>query len=265
MLIWQQPHPIYFAELDYRLHPTRETLEKWRDVVFNTADFMADFAWYEKTNNRYILGPPVFIMSENSKPDITSNPAFELGYWGFGLRTAQLWKERLGIVRDSKWDDVLKKLSPLPQKDGLYLTHENIDSMWTKYNFEHPGLIGTYGMLPGDGVDTVCFKRTLEKVISCWNFNRTWGWDFPMLAMAAARTIKPELAIDMLMHPAASFKFDEHGLATGGPFPYFPSNGALLTAVAMMAAGWDGSKGDAPGFPKNGLWLVKYENFNKMP
>ena len=265
MLIWQQPHPIYFAELDYRLHPSKETLEKWSDVVFNTADFMADFAWYEKTNSRYILGPPMYIVSENTKPDITSNPAFELGYWGFGLRTAQLWKERLGLVRDRKWDDVLKKLSPLPQKDGLYITHENIDSMWTKFNFEHPGLIGTYGMLPGDGVDTLCFKRTLEKVISTWNFNRTWGWDFPMLAMAAARTGNPEIAIDMLMHPSASFQFDEHGLATGGPFPYFPSNGALLTAVAMMAAGWDGSKSNAPGFPKNGLWMVKYENFNKMP
>ncbi|MFQ9020362.1 MAG: hypothetical protein ACLR6J_00760 [Parabacteroides merdae] len=48
----------------------------------------------------------------------------------------------------------------------------------------------------------------------------------------------------MLMHPSAGFQFDEHGLATGGPFPYFPSNGALLTAVAiMMCGGWDGSRG----------------------
>ncbi len=265
MLIWQQPHPIYFAELDYRLHPTRETLEKWRDVVFKTADFMADYAWYEKTNDRYILGPPMYIVSENTKPENTYNPNFELGYWRFGLRTAQEWKERLGMSRDQKWDDVLKKLSPLPQVDGVYITHENIDSMWTKFTFEHPALIGIYGMLPGDGVDTACFKRTLDKVMSTWNFNRTWGWDFPMLAMAAARTNNPELAIDMLLHSSPNFQFDEHGLATGGPFPYLPSNGALLTAVAMMAAGWDGSTGDAPGFPKNGDWIVKYENFNTMP
>lgn len=265
LLIWQQPHPIYFAELDYRLHPTRETLEKWRDLVFKTADFMADYAWYEKTNDRYILGPPMYIVSENTKPENTYNPSFELGYWRFGLRTAQEWKERLGISRDQKWDDVLKKLSPLPQVDGVYITHENIDSMWTKFTFEHPALIGTYGMLPGDGVDTECFQRTLDKVISTWNFNRTWGWDFPMLAMAAARTNNPELAIDMLLHSSPNFQFDEHGLATGGPFPYLPSNGALLTAVAMMAAGWDKSTGDAPGFPKNGDWVVKYEDFNTMP
>ena len=265
LLIWQQPHPIYFAELDYRLHPTKETLEKWQDVVFKTADFMADFAWYEKTNDRYILGPPMYIVSENTKPEITHNPSFELGYWRFGLRIAQEWKERLSMSRDQKWDDVLKKLSPLPQVNGVYIIHENIDSMWTKLAYEHPALIGTYGMLPGDGVDTACFKRTVDKVVSTWNFNRTWGWDFPMLAMAAARTGKPEVAIDMILHRAPSFQFDEHGLATGGPFPYFPSNGGLLTAVAMMAAGWDGSEGNAPGFPKNGNWIVKYENFNTLP
>ena len=28
LLIWQQPHAIFFAELDYRAHPTRETLDK---------------------------------------------------------------------------------------------------------------------------------------------------------------------------------------------------------------------------------------------
>ena len=265
LLIWQQPHPIYFAELDYRLHPTRETLEKWREIVLETADFMADFAFYEKSDDRYILGPPIYIVSENTKPEITCNPCFELGYWRFGLRTAQIWKERLGLSRDQKWDDVLKKLSPLPQVDGVYVTHENLDNMWTKYTYEHPALIGTYGMLPGDGVDTICFKKTVDKVISAWDFNRTWGWDFPMIAMAAARTGNPELAVNMLLHSSKGFQFDEHGLATGGPFPYFPSNGGLLTAVAMMAAGWDGSKGSAPGFPKNGQWIVHSEKFNRMP
>ncbi len=265
MLIWQQPHPIYFAELDYRLHSTKETLEKWRNIVFETAEFMADYAYYEKENNRYILGPPMYLVSENTKPEITYNPSFELSYWRFGLRTAQIWRERLGLSRNNKWDEVLKKLSPLPQQDGVYITHENIDSMWTKFAFEHPALIGTYGMLPGDGVDTACFKRTLDKVMSTWDFNHTWGWDFPMIAMAAARTGNPELAIDMLLNRSSNFQFDEHGLATGGPFPYFPSNGALLTAVAMMSAGWDGSEGDAPGFPKNGNWIVIHENFNRMP
>jgi hypothetical protein len=69
----------------------------------------------------------------------------------------------------------------------------------------------------------------------------------------------------MLLYNSKNFQFDEHGLATGGPFPYFPSNGGLLTAVAMMAGGWDKSTEEAPGFPKNGRWSVKYEGFNKLP
>jgi len=39
----------------------------------------------------------------------------------------------------------------------------------------------------------------------------------------------------------------------------------LLTAVAMMAAGWDGSEGETPGFPKNGKWQVKWEGLKKIP
>lgn len=264
-LLWQQPHPIYFAELDYRLHPTPETLEKWRDVVFETADFMADFVHYDEQKNRYVLGPPVFIVSENTDPMQTVNPAFELGYWRFGLRVAQTWRKRMSLPVEKKWKEVEDKLSPLPVKDGIYTTYEDIPDMWTKYTFEHPALIGTSGMLPGDGVDRDIFVHTLDKVSAVWNFNHVWGWDFPMLAMAAARNGKPDLALDYLLHSSPNFQFDEHGLATGGPFPYFPSNGALLTAIAMMAGGWDGSTGDSPGFPKDGTWRVKAEGFAQMP
>lgn len=265
-LIWHEPHPIYFAEMQYRQKPAPETLEKWKDVVLNTADYMADYLFYDKKTKQYVLGPPVVVVSENTDPLQTINPIFELGYSRYGLRTALEWADRLGLSekRTKKWKEVLSKMAPLPVADGVYTTYEGIPDMWTKYTYEHPALTGVYGMLPGDGVDLPTFKRTLEKVSKEWQFNRIWGWDFPMLAMAAARTGQPALAIDMLMHPSAGFQFDEHGLATGGPFPYFPSNGALLTAVAMMCGGWDGSEGEAPGFPKDGNWTVRYEGFVPM-
>ena len=265
-LIWHEPHPIYFAEMQYRQKPVPETLEKWKDVVLNTADYMADYLFYDKKTKQYVLGPPVVVVSENTDPLQTINPIFELGYFRYGLRTALEWADRLGLSekRTKKWKEVLSKMAPLPVADGVYTTYEGIPDMWTKYTYEHPALTGVYGMLPGDGVDQPTFKRTLEKVSKEWQFNRIWGWDFPMLAMAAARTGQPALAIDMLMHPSAGFQFDEHGLATGGPFPYFPSNGALLTAVAMMCGGWGGSEGEAPGFPKDGSWTVRYEGFVPM-
>jgi hypothetical protein len=44
---------------------------------------------------------------------------------------------------------------------------------------------------------------------------------------------------------------------------YMPANGGWLSAVAMMAAGWDGTTAHAPGFPKD--WHVRYEGLQPMP
>ena len=86
-LIWHEPHPIYFAEMQYRQKPAPETLEKWKDVVLNTADYMADYLFYDKKTKQYVLGPPVVVVSENTDPLQTINPIFELGYFRYGLRT----------------------------------------------------------------------------------------------------------------------------------------------------------------------------------
>lgn len=266
LLAWQQPHPIFFAELDYRANPSRKTLEDWAPIVESTADFLASYAVPSGKAGHFDLGPPIYVVSENTDPKTTRNPAFELGYWRFGLRVAQEWRERQGLARKPDWDRVLKGLAPLPEQEGLYVLHEGVTDMWTKWNFEHPALIGTLGMLPGDGTDERKMRATLDKVFQTWNFNRTWGWDFPMLAMCAARLGKPDQAIDFLLHPSQGFQFDERGLATGGPFPYFPSNGGLLYAVALMAAGWEGApKHNAPGFPQDGRWVVKTENLAPAP
>lgn len=265
-LIWQQPHPIYFAETEYRMNPTRETLEKWKDIVFESAEFMADFPVFRKDDGKYHIEPPVCLVSENTDIHNTFDPAYELSYWRYGLGVALEWQKRLGLEENKKWREVLDNLAPLPVEDGVYVTYKGIPEMWTRFNFEHPGLIGTYGMLRGDGVDIPTFKNTLEKVSQVWRFDRTWGWDFPMLAMAAARTGEYELAMDFLLTKEPGFQFDAHGLASGGPWPYFPSNGGLLSAVAMMAGGWDGAPEpdkNSLWFPRNGMWKVKAEGFRK--
>jgi hypothetical protein len=122
-------------------------------------------------------------------------------------------------------------------------------------------------MLPGDGADPAVMKATVRKVWQSWQWDRkTWGWDFPMLAMAAARNGEPQIAVDALLHPAARNQFAVNGFSSGGPYPYFPSNGGLLAAVAMMAAGWDGCpERAAPGFPADGSWVVKWEGLRTAP
>ncbi len=255
-LIWQQPHPIWFARQAYMLNPSKETLEKYSEIVFETAEFMASFP-YKDSSGKYNLVYPLTVVSENCDVLSTVNPAFELGYWRYGLRVALEWQSLMGLPENKKWRDVLDNLAPIPVEDGVYVTHEGIKDMWTKMNFEHPALSGIYGVLPGDGVDRKIFARTLNKILSEWNFDRVWGWDFPMLSMACSRLGMKDRAIDMLLHSSKNFMFDEHGIATGGPCPYFPSNGGLLLAVAYMASG-----GDSGLFPDS--WSVKTEGFPKF-
>jgi len=267
MLCWQQPHPIWFAEMDWRTKPSQKTLDKWKDVVVATADYMADYVFWDETRQEYVIGPPVVAVSENTDPLTTVNPVFELSYFRYGLRTALAWAERLGMTaeRTQKWKNVLEKLSPLPIEDGCYKTAESMQNMWTDFNFEHPALTGIFGWLPGDGVDREIFHDTFYKVMDKWQMDRIWGWDYPMMAMAAARLGDPETAVNLLTCTEHKFNFDAHGLADTWPFPYFPANGGLLSATAMMCGGWDeGPDVPAPGFPQDGNWTVKFEGFNRM-
>jgi hypothetical protein len=86
------------------------------------------------------------------------------------------------------------------------------------------------------------------------------------MAMAAARTGEPGIAVEALLKDSGRNHYDRRGVNTGGPCPYLPGNGGLLYAVAMMAAGWDGAPNrPAPGFPDDGSWTVKWEGLLKAP
>jgi len=73
ILVWQQPHPIYLAELVWRSRSPvspkpdpslgetgpRETLERYKTIVFETADYMATFVDFDPERKQYVLGPAV--------------------------------------------------------------------------------------------------------------------------------------------------------------------------------------------------------------
>jgi hypothetical protein len=262
LLIWQQPHPIYYAELAYQQDPTAATLNKWRDVVFESADFMASYAVLDDKTGRYNLGPPMKTVSENADTNTTLNPTFELAYWRFGLRTAQAWRSRLGMSPEPKWSDVQSRLAPAATQDGLYLMQQGMTDTYTKWNWEHPALLGAFGMQAGDGMDQATMQRTIRRVMEVWDWDRAWGWDFPMGAMCAARSGEPELAIKALMIESPKNRYHPNGHVYQRPnlTAYLPANGGLLSAVAMMAAGWTGGpKTAVPGFPADGKWSVHFD------
>jgi len=263
LLIWQQPHPIFYAELCYQSRPVKLTLERYRSIVFDSADFMASYAFWEAKRERYVLGPPLIPAQENHPPRETWNPTFELAYWKYGLTIAQQWRERLGLKRLAKWDDVIKGLSALPVRDGVYLAHENCPRTFSERNYDHPSMLGAYGVLPGDGVDRETMRRTLFKTMKEWKWDQTWGWDYPMTAMTAARLGETEIAIDALLMTTEKNRYLANGHNWQRPnLPcYLPGNGGLLYAVAMMAAGWQNApRKNAPGFPES--WVVRWEGLN---
>jgi len=265
LLIWQQPHPIFYAELCYLSHPNRATLGRYREIVFASAEFMVSYAYYERSRQRYVLGPPVIPAQENHPARDTWNPTFELAYWSFAMRIAQSWRQRLGLERSAEWDRVISQLSALPARDGVYLAHENCPQTFTARNYDHPSMLGALGMLPGDRVDRAIMLRTLKKVVNEWQWDKTWGWDYPFVAMTAARLGESTLALDVLLRETEKNRYlaNGHNWQRANLPCYLPGNGGLLYAIAMLSGGWRGAPArPAPGFPADGSWQVRVEGLN---
>ncbi len=261
----QQGHAIYWAEQCYRIRPARETLERYADLVFETADYMADFAAWDPETERYVLGPPVITGTEGTDGLDAANPTIELSYWAYGLETAQRWRERLGKPRKAEWDDVLENLAEPPTVDGEYVpleTHPEMEGIGA-----NPAWLQAYGCMPGTNVDPAKIEATYDRVVSALDEWELWGANFPALAMAAARLGHPGEAVDILLHDHPQNEYETNGInvmqddeATPTEGAYLPGNGGVLWALAFMIAGWDGVPDErAPGFPDG--WTVRSEGF----
>jgi len=268
-LIWQQPHIIYFAELCYRNYKTNDQLEKYKELVFQTADFMASFPTWDPDRNRYNL-VGIIPAQESMKPEETFNSPYELAYWHWGLMIAQQWRVRLGMSRNRQWDDIMEKLAVVAQKNGIYLSAESAQDSYTNLPFysDHPAVMGALGVMPESRVvNKKIMNTTFDFVWDHWNWKKTWGWDFPMVAMTATRLGRPDKAIDALFMNIQTNTY----LANGHNYQdkrlrlYLPGNGGVLAAVAMMCAGYDGCEIENPGIPKDGTWKVKWEGLSRMP
>ena len=297
-IMWQQPHPIYLAELLWRAAPTTATLARYGEVVEQTGRLLASWPRLDEGGTRYMLGPPIIPVQENHPPLTTFNPTFELEYFRWGLRTAQAWRVRRGLKPDPHWANVIARLAaPAVSREGFYLPVQSEPNFWTTtlspacsghaeaapcLNYDHPSFLMAYGLIAGARIDRAIMRRTLAATAAHWDFRQTWGWDYPMIAMTAARLGDREAAIDWLFRPEANNQWTVAGMtprvsftpaARGGPDgpgldrvaeTYFPANGSLLLAVGMMAAGWEGSHGAAPGFPRE-RWRVQVEGIRPLP
>lgn len=264
-LAWQQPHPIYLAELVRRALPGRATLEKHREMVYATADFIATFP-RRGADGKLHLEPPLIPAQECYKPEVTRDPAFELAYFRWALGTAREWRKALGEAPEPMWDRVWNDLAPPPVVEDRYATMSG--PPFTLYH-DHPCVLMMCGWLPPDpALDLKRFAKTYEDIAAKWQWSTTWGWDPPVLALAAARLDRPADAVDELLRdtPKNRHLANGHNYQEGRLPLYLPGNGGLLHAVAAMVAGWEGApERPHPGFPADGTWKIRAEGILPPP
>ncbi|KZL82448.1 six-hairpin glycosidase-like protein [Colletotrichum incanum] len=243
LLLWQQPHPMYLAELAYQSSPTDETLQQWDTVLTATADYMASYAWKNESSVHYDLGPPSYGVTENTPPAETLNLAYEISYWRYGLDLACEWKKRLGQPVPRHWTTVAENLAPPPQIDGLYAVYEGLNKTWwddPELNGDPRSLIMMQGVLPDTpAVDPEVALKTANKVWEVWTDQTIRGWGRPVLAINSARIGNPERAIYHLT-AYTYWKFDDAGYAIRGgdggtPPPFMPGNAGFLYAGKLIS------------------------------
>ncbi|MCL2179791.1 MAG: hypothetical protein FWB83_01560 [Treponema sp.] len=250
LLIWQQPHPIMFAELVWQTEKNNDFLREYREVIIETAEFMKSFIHFD--GERYVIGPPYIPVQERHDPKIVLNAAFELEYFRWAFRTADEWLCRLGEKK--RYSETADLLSLPPVSDGLYQAHENCPNTFSEFPFntDHPSMLGMYGILNSEKVNSGLMSATLDKVLKAWDKTTFYGWDFSMMAMTACRLGRFKDALDILLmdSPKNTWLENGHNMQKGDDaLPlYLPGNGGLLLAAAMLACTYENTPGFANDF-----------------
>ena len=263
LLCWQQPHFIHFCEMLRLTGDGDQIIHEYSEIVFESAEFMADYVQYNKSTNTFDLAPPLIPAQENHKPEDTINPTFELEYWHWGLSIAINWKKILNQPIPEHWEKVKSNLTSSSKdiENKHYLAHEKCEDTYGEYAKDHPSFLMSLGFLPGERINKDIMSASLDKVIKSWDFNSSWGWDFPIMAMTAARLGRNKESVNLLLMDAAKNSYRQNGHNAQIPktaLPlYLPGNGSLLLAIALMVK--------LDSFPKDGTWTVECEGFKEYP
>ncbi|MDP3949453.1 hypothetical protein [Microbacterium sp.] len=259
LLIWQQSHPISYAELVYRASGDDEqVLTDYAELVDETAEFLAGVLWWD--DGIAHLAPPLMPAQERYDAATTWDPTFELAYIWWALATASEWRRRRGLDVPPHWQRALDAIAPLPRSEDRYAAVRGETAL-----VDHPSLLGAFGFVPPTPlVDTATMSRTLDMVLDEWDWNATWGWDYPLIAMCATRLGRLDTAIETLLRrlPRNRYLTNGHNFQVPNRLPlYLPGNGGLLAAVAMLAS-------DDDGRPREGLpvgWRIRADGFPARP
>ena len=134
--------------------PDRATLERFRDVVFETAEFMASFPAWDAQARRYVLGPPLQVRAG----DVSEGPHDQLHVraelLGLGPADGAGVARAPGPAARGPSGTACCAASPTPVvADGKYLFAETAPDTYSnpRWATDHPSVVAALGVLPGAG------------------------------------------------------------------------------------------------------------------
>ena len=211
---------------------------------------MADFA--ESRGGSYTLPAPLVPAQESYLADraTVEDPTFELAYWSWALHTASAWRERLGLAADDTWNRIADAMDrPRAMPDGTYAAIATSPYLIRE---DHPSMLMALGWVPDTHlIDPAIMAATFESVWEDWDLLSSWGWDYPVLAMTAARLGDVGRALDALLLPSPKNVYLPNGhnpQIPGFLSVYLPANGGLLAAIAHIVAALDAGAEPPRGF-----------------
>lgn len=237
LLIWQMPHLLIFLDEIMKQDSTAINFFEFLPLIYGLIEFMEDF--YYVKDGKYHLDSPLIPANENV-PYFCDTPIFEECYTLHAFCIFKKWVLEYNLSYDlSKIEDILKNYVPLEiNKDNCYEAFVGCSSTYTEFNYDHPMMIGMFSFFNSEIVDEEILNNTFYHILNCWDFDRTWGWDFPMLAMVAYRLGEKDLAIRLLKKEESKNTYLKNGHNPQYPkkdLPlYLPGNGAFLLAISMI-------------------------------
>lgn len=236
LLIWQMPHLFILLDEIRKLDAKAINLKEYFPLLLGLIEFMSSFFYWKE--GAYHLDSPLIPANENVEYDCDT-PIFEECYILHTFTIFLDWVEEYSLSYDtSRLQDILKQYVPLEIQDGCYEAFVGCRTTYTEYNHDHPMMVGMYSYFESSIVNPEIIKNTLDKILSCWCMEDTWGWDFPMLSMVANRLKDKALAIKIL-----KMKAWKNGYIYNGHNPqlpkknlpvYLPGNGAFLLAITHL-------------------------------
>ncbi|HEX7350424.1 hypothetical protein [Brachybacterium sp.] len=261
-LLWQQPHPIHLAELLRRAVPSAATDPMLQEIVEQSALCLVDLL--RPDGDRFGVGPPLIGAQERhvAHRDRVQDASFELAYTAWALRIADAWRAARGARDAGELTGIARRIHRPLTAAGALSTFRAGPALERS---DHPSHLLAHGMVPPTGtIPDAAAGAALADVMADWDWESTWGWDYPAMAMTAARLRRGEDAVAALLHPTRKNRCDGAGHFPQRPgLPaYLPANGGTLIALALMAVGWEGGPA-SPGLPPQ--WRVRHEGILPLP